>query len=64
MKGEKKAFLDTILPQNTPKTLPKSKDNVKTRVFDAQDHEDFIFDGPRPLILTVLAQNEYLWDTN
>ena len=58
MKGEKRAFWKTFFPQNTPKTLPKYTENVKTKVFDAQDHEDFIFDGPRPLVLTVLAQNE------
>ena len=64
MKGEKRPFLKTIFPQNTPKTLPKRTENVKTRVFDAQDHEDFIFDDPKPLIFTVLAQNENLCDTN
>ena len=50
----------TFSPQNTPKTLPKSTENVDTRVFDAKDHRDFIFDDPKPLILTVLAQNEDL----
>ena len=50
----------TFSPLNTPKTLSKCTENVKVRVFDAQDHGDFIFDEPKPLVLTVLAQNEDL----
>ena len=39
-----------------PKTLPNCTENVKTRVFDAQDQEDLISDGPKPLFFTILAQ--------
>ena len=45
-----------------PKTLPNCTEKVKTRVFDAQDHEDSIFDGPKPLFLTILAQKwDFVW---
>ena len=48
-----KGYLRLKIP---PKTLPNCTEKVKIRVFDAQDHEDFIFDGPKPLFLTILAQ--------
>ena len=51
-----KGYLRLKIP---PKTLPNCTEKVKIRVFDAQDHEDFIFDGPKPLFFTILAQK---WD--
>ena len=54
----KKPFLRIFFPLNTPKTHPKCTETVKTRVFDAQDHEDSIFDGSKPLQLIVLAKND------
>ena len=60
---QKRPFLTTFFPQNTTKTLPKWTEIVKTRVLDAQDHEDSIFDDSKPLSLTILAQNEIFWDT-
>ena len=56
---KKRPFLRTFSPQNAPETLPKSTENGKTGVFDAQDHEEFIFHDPKPLSLTVLAQKQF-----